>query len=221
MVVPENQEMRVVSLNIGRPQIVMCGGQQYSTAINRRSVDGPLEATPLGFVGDRVSNEKVHGGPDKAVCCYPHEHYAHWSPILGRELEVPSFGENLTTQGMLESDVCIGDVFRVGGAEMQVSQPRLPCSKLAGKLSEQRIIKWILENQFSGFYFRVLKPGAVQAGDPVERISHPHPDLSIARMVQLKSQPAPDPGLCGRLAALSDLSESWREHFRQPDRRPA
>lgn len=213
--------MRIVSLNIGRPQIVMAGGQQYSTSINRRPVEGLVEATPLGFAGDRVSNEKVHGGPDKAICCYSHEHYPHWSGVLGRELEVPSFGENLTTQGMLEIDVCIGDVFRVGGATVQVSQPRLPCSKLAGKLAEQRIIKWIHENQFSGFYFRVLQPGAVQSGDPVERFSHPHPDLSIARLVRLKSQPAPDPVLCGRLATLSDLSESWREHFRQPDRRPA
>lgn len=213
--------MRVVSLNVGRPQIVMSGGQQYSTSINRRPVQGPIEATPLGFVGDRVSNEKVHGGPDKAICCYPHEHYSHWSGILGRELEVPSFGENLTTFGMLESDVCIGDVFRVGGAEVQVSQPRLPCSKLAMKLAEQRIIRWIIENQFSGFYFRVLRAGVVRPGDLIERVSHPHPDLSIARMVQLKSQPDPDPVVSGRLAALADLSESWREHFRQSDRRPA
>lgn len=165
--------MRVVSLNVGRPQIVLSGGQQYSTSINRRPVQEPIEATPLGFVGDRVSNDKVHGGPDKAICCYPHEHYSHWSGILGRALEVPSFGENLTTLGMLECDVCIGDVFRVGGAEVQVSQPRLPCSKLAMKLAEQRIIRWIIENQFSGFYFRVLRAGVVRPRP--HRASQPSP----------------------------------------------
>lgn len=207
--------MRIVSLNIGRPQIVIAGGQQYSTSINRRPVDGPLELTPLGFVGDRVSNEEVHGGPDKAVCCYCIEHYAHWSEVLERSLDVPSFGENLTIEGLLETDACIGDVYRIGTVEVQVAQPRLPCSKLAGKLAEPRIIKWILENQFSGYYFRVLQTGRVQAGDSIERISRIHPDLPISRMVQLKTQRDIEPSLRDRLANLAELSQSWRDNFRR------
>ena len=207
--------MRVVSLNIGRPQIVIVGGQQYSTSINRKPVDGPLELTPLGFAGDRVSNDEVHGGPDKAVCCYCHEHYAHWSGILGRTLEVPSFGENLTTEGMQETDVCIGDVFRLGTAEVQVTQPRLPCSKLAGKLAEPRIIKWIFENQFSGFYLRILKPGAAKAGDAFERLSRPHPDFTIAQLVRYRADKNLGAEIRDRLASLSELSESWRAGFRR------
>lgn len=213
--------MRVVSLNIGRPQIVIVGGQQYSTSINRKPVDGPLELTLLGFVGDRVSNDEVHGGPDKAVCCYCHEHYAHWSGVLGRTLEIPSFGENLTTEGMPETDVCIGDVFRVGTAEVQVSQPRLPCSKLAGKLAEPRIIKWIFENQFSGFYFRILKPGTTKMGEAFARLSHPHPDLTIAQMVRYRADKTLGPEIRERLAGLPELSESWRENFRRAGGEPA
>src|ERR1051325_11063003 len=106
--------MRVVSLNIGRPQLRLKEGRPYSTAINRRPVDGPVELTATGFVDDRVSDSKNHGGPDKAVCCYPVEHYAYWRERLAAEMPLPSFGENFTTEGLLEEDVCIGDTFDVG-----------------------------------------------------------------------------------------------------------
>ena len=111
--------MRIISLNIGRPQLHLRDGRPYSTAIDRRPVEGPLELTESGLVDDRVSDSKSHGGPDKALCCYPHEHYAAWRALLASPLTVPSFGENLTTEGLLEDAICIGDTLAIGSAVLQ------------------------------------------------------------------------------------------------------
>lgn len=205
--------MHVHLVNIGRPQIILVAGRQYSSAIRRRPVEGAAELTLLGFAGDRVSDENVHGGPDKAVCCYPFEHYAWWRDTLGRTLAVPSFGENLTTVDMLETQVCIGDVFRIGTAEVQVTQPRMPCFKLANNLADPRAIVRIHENGFSGFYLRVLTTGAVKGADPIERIAHPHPDLTVHLLLSLRNDRNAAMPSAGRLARLPELSISWREYF--------
>lgn len=203
----------LVSLNIGRPQLLVKNGRQYSTAINRGPVPGPLELGVEGLAGDRVSDLNVHGGPDKAVCCYPSEHYPHWREKLGTPMDVPSFGENFTTAGLLETDVCIGDVFGVGGATVQVSQPRQPCGKLASKHDEPRLIHWVNESRFTGFYFRVLTPGAVRAGDPIELHARTHADLTIARLIEVRLSGEIDEATCRRLAALPELAQSWRKTF--------
>lgn len=201
------------SVSIGRPQIVLRGGQQYSTAINRRPVEGPIELTPLGLVGDRVSDDAVHGGPDKAVCCYPLEHYAFLGCELGTELVPPSFGENLTTVGLLEIEVCIGDVYRIGSATVQVSQPRGPCRKLADKLGSPRTIPLIHETGYSGFYFRVLEGGMIGSGDSVVLQERRHEDLAVAKLLRLKHEKTIDAALAARLAALPELARSMREAF--------
>ncbi|HKQ47350.1 MAG TPA: MOSC domain-containing protein [Phycisphaerae bacterium] len=206
--------MQIVSVNIGRPQLVARGGRTYSTSINRHPVTGPVHVTLEGFENDRVSDRSVHGGPDKAICCYSHEHYPFWQERLRHEMPVPSFGENLTTDGMLETDICIGDTYRIGSATVQVSQPRQPCAKLAGKHEEPRMIPWVWEEGFSGFYFRVLDTGAIGAGDAVELVSRPHPDLSIVRMLRLKRDVQLSDDLRERLVNLPELAASWRDAFR-------
>lgn len=205
--------MRVHAISIGRPQIVLRGGRQYSTAINRRPVEGPIELMTLGLVGDRVSDDTVHGGPDKAVCCYPHEHYAFWKDQLGAEPEIPAFGENFTTVGLLEHEVCVGDVFRIGPATVQVSQPRGPCFKLAHKLNYPNTISAIHETGYSGFYFRVLAGGTVRAGDDIVLQERRHSDLTVARLLHLKQASTIDAELAARLAALPELAQSMRESF--------
>lgn len=135
--------MHLVSLNVGRPQIVLRDGRQYSTAINRHRATSRVALGPEGLDGDRVADRNVHGGPDKAVCCYSREHYPYFSELLGHELAVPAFGENFTTAGLLESEVCVGDTYRVGSAVVQITQPRQPCFKLANKHRQPQIIEWI------------------------------------------------------------------------------
>lgn len=172
--------MKVISLNVGRPQIVLHQGRQYSTSINRTPVDGPVALTARGFVGDRVADSERHGSPDQAVCCYPHEHYAPWADRLGRAPIIPAVGENLTTTGLLEHQVCIGDTYRVGEALLQVSQPRGPCWKLANKHDAPQLVRWIEETGFSGFYFRVLEPAPIAAGDPIALVSRINPGRTVA-----------------------------------------
>lgn len=208
--------MQLISLNIGRPRIVIRNGRPYSTSINRAPVDGSLMLSVGGLEGDLVSDNNVHGGPDKAVCVYPHEHYATLARLLGEargapvELGIPSFGENFTTTGLLETDVALGDVFRVGGALVQVSQPRQPCFKLAGKLGDSRSISWIHERRCTGFYFRVLEPGRVAAGDGLDRRDRPAPELTIDRLMSIRLERSPDPETLRLLARHELLSTSWR-----------
>lgn len=205
--------MLVHSVNIGRPQIVLAPGRQYSSAIGRRPVPGPVELTTIGFAGDRVSDEKVHGGPDMAACCYPLEHYAWWNERLGRELAIPSFGENLTTSGLLETEVCIGDTYRIGTATVQVSQPRGPCFKLAHQLGAAEAISWIHENGFSGFYLRVIESGVIRPGDEIQAISRPNPDFPVRLLLRLKHDKAAAAPHAARLTRIPELSGRWRDFF--------
>lgn len=213
--------MQIVSLNIGRPQIVVRGDRQYSTAIDRRPVAGPLALSVEGFDGDRVSDLSVHGGPDKAVCCFASEHYADFSARLGRPLEIPSFGENLTLAGLLETAACVGDTFAIGTAAVQITQPRQPCFKLAGKLAEPRVIEWTYATGQCGFYFRVLQPGHVAPGAALALMARPHPELTIARLLRVRADASAEPELASRLAELPELSASWRDHFRKRGARRA
>ncbi len=202
--------MHVVSVNVGRPMLVVRDGRTYSTAINRRPSAGPVELGPEGFAGDRVSDLKHHGGPDKAACVYPFDHYDYWTGRLGRELAVPSFGENLTTQGLLETEVCIGDTFRIGAATVQVTQPRQPCFKLAGKHAEPRLIRWINEIGYCGFYVRTLAPGAIGPGDAIELLARPAPDMPVARALRIMLDKAAPREEVEALLAVEALSQAWR-----------
>lgn len=205
--------MQIFSLNVGRPQIVIAHGRTYSTAINRRPIEGRVVLGLEGLANDRVSDRNVHGGPDKAVCCYSQEHYPYFAAKLGRELAVPSFGENFTTDGMLETGVSLGDSYRIGSAVVQVSQPRQPCLKLAMKHDEPRMIEWVNERAFCGFYFRVLEIGEVGAGDAFELLARPHPDLTIERLMRIRLGDDGSEAEAMRLAEAVELSESWRMHF--------
>ncbi len=208
--------MKLLSVNVGRPHVLLRLGRQYSTAINKHPVSGPVEVTFDGLTGDRVSDTAVHGGPDKAVCVYPHEHYACFRDRLREargdpalELDLPSFGENFTTCGLIETEVFIGDRFRCGGARFQVTQPRQPCFKLAGKHSEPRMIAWVRESAFCGFYLRVLEAGVVCAGDRLER-TQVGSVVSVAAALRARLGAEKAPETIERLARLDSAAESLR-----------
>ncbi|HWL93418.1 MAG TPA: MOSC domain-containing protein [Phycisphaerae bacterium] len=207
--------MRIISLNIGRSQPMKRGDKSMSTSINRRPVAGPVELTPQGFVGDSATNKKHHGGPDKAVCCYPHEHYPLWRERLNDLLEIPAFGENLTTEGLLESDVCLGDVFRIGSAMVQISQPRQPCGTLAMRNNSSELPKWINEKAFTGFYLRVLEPGEVSVGDAIELLRRPNRGVTIESLLRAMLDKEAPPQRLRKLIQSPELSQAWRETFQK------
>ncbi len=165
------------------------------------------------FEGDGQADRVNHGGPDKAVCVYPFDHYAHWEEILGRRLSPGAFSENLTVSGVLETEACIGDVFGAGGAVVQVSQPRMPCSKVAGKNGERLLPLWISDTGYTGFYLRVLAEGMVRPGDAFEPIERNAARISVADVNDVIYERSGDPGLIEALAALPEFASEGRALF--------
>ncbi|HLF91795.1 MAG TPA: MOSC domain-containing protein [Anaerolineales bacterium] len=165
--------MQLLSLNRSLPQTIHLKGQTFTTGIYKTPAAGRIRLHTLGLEGDGQADLRVHGGVDKAVYLYPHEHYAYWQQTLGRtDLTPGQFGENFTVSGLLETEVHQGDVFCVGSAVIQITEPRYPCFKLAIKMERRDFPKLFLRSEFSGFYARVREEGEAGAGDPIERLTH-------------------------------------------------
>ena len=210
--------MKIVSLNVGAPSTQRYGEQELRTGGAKR----PVPRATLrfdNFDGDGQADLANHGGADKAVCAYPLDHYAYWERALGRKLESAAFSENLTVSGALETDVCVGAVFRAGGATVQVSQPRMPCGKLAGKNGERMLARWISETGYTGFYMRVLSEGLVAAGDTLDIVER-HPDrISITDVNGVIYGRSRDLALVERLAGLPEFAAEGRALFAERARR--
>ena len=208
--------MRVVSANVGIPREVPWKGKLITTGIFKSPVEGRVKIHLLNLDGDRQADLSVHGGPSKAVYAYPSEHYAYWQGELpGMELLWGMFGENLTTHGLLEREVRIGDRFRVGSAELVVTEPRMPCYKLGLKFGRDDIIKRFLASRRTGFYFAVLKEGEVQTGDPIEPIGRNLNQVTVADITDLYATKTRDAELLQRAAQVQTLPEEWRTYFRR------
>ncbi|NMO94519.1 MOSC domain-containing protein [Paenibacillus lemnae] len=203
----------IQSLNVGRPVTVQYRGKPLLTGIYKQPVKGPLYLSKEQFEGDGQADLVHHGGPDKAVCVYPFEHYSYWESELGKVMDPASFGENFTVTGMLEDEVCIGDTFRVGEAVVQVSQPRYPCFKLSQKHGVADLPARVLSTGCSGFYFRVLEEGYVSSGDDVVQLET-HPDRVTVREVlaELADRTGRE-AVIRRLAGVDALAEGIREQL--------
>ncbi|MDR9853453.1 MOSC domain-containing protein [Paenibacillus sp. VCA1] len=164
----------IVSVNVGKPVTVEYLGKPLTTGIYKRPVQGEVFVGRTQMDGDGQADTVNHGGPDKAVCVYPYEHYAYWEQELDKKLDYSAFGENLTVTGLLETGVCIGDVFEMGEVVVQVSQPRFPCFKLSSKHAVKDFPARVLDTGFSGFYLRILEEGRLSKDSRiVKRSSHP------------------------------------------------
>ncbi|MBO9128957.1 MOSC domain-containing protein [Bacillus sp. 165] len=205
--------MRILSLNVGKPVRIEYGGKDIETGIYKKPVDDVLFLSKLNFEGDGQADLVHHGGEDKAVCVYPYEHYAYWIEKYNIPLEYGAFGENLTTKGMTEEDICIGDTFQLGDAVVQVSQPRQPCFKIAKKHNIKEFPVMIQNTGFSGYYARVLQEGNVQPTCTMELISR-HPErisLSFANHTMYHDKTNKEAML--QIVAVEELAESWRNQF--------
>ena len=195
------------------PRDAVWRGEVVRTGIFKDPVSGPVEMHGDNLDGDRQADLSVHGGPDKAVYGYPSEHYGFWCEWLGQDaLPWGAFGENLTTEGLLEGDVCIGDRFAIGSALLEVSQPRIPCHKLAMRHERADLPKHFLASGRSGFYFRIARPGRVGAGDEIERIAADPRELSVAQ-VQSLARRGGDDALLQRAVDHPALAAVWREEL--------
>jgi len=207
--------MRVISVNVGRPQRVVWRTKTVLTSIWKHPVDGPVSVAPFNLSGDQQSDLTVHGGANKAIYGYPTEHYEYWRGELpGADLPWGAFGENLSTEGLLERDVAVGDRYRIGSAELIVTQPRIPCFKLGIRFGRDDMVRRFMESRRSGFYFAIAREGQLQTGDVIERLSREDGAVTIAELVGLFADDAPDPNLAHRALASAALPEFWKDELR-------
>jgi len=210
--------MKIISLNIGLPREVIWHGRSVTTGIYKEPVSAQVALRKLNLEGDRQADLTVHGGENKAVYCYPVEHYEYWKKELpGRELPMGMFGENFTVQGLLESDVHLGDRFRVGSAEVVVTQPRLPCYKLGVRFGSDDMVKRFLASGRGGFYLAVTREGELGAGDEISVISRDAnavPIPEIMRLYVLRRWGTEDLESLRRSMRVAALPEDWKEYFR-------
>jgi MOSC domain-containing protein YiiM len=204
---------KVISLNVGLPRTVKFHGQAVTTGIFKEPVKGRIKLRRLNLDGDKQADLTVHGGSDKAVYAYPAEHYDYWKKRLpNMKLPWGMFGENFTTEGLLEDQVNIGDVFRVGSSKLVATQPRMPCYKLGVKFGSMDIIRQFMNSKLTGIYFRVLKEGEVGAGDTIELISRDENDVTVKDIVQLVTGKG-DITTLRRAVRIKPLPEAWRQEF--------
>jgi MOSC domain-containing protein YiiM len=211
--------MKVISLNTGLPREVTWHGISVFTGIYKEPVEGRVPVRKLNLGGDRQADLTVHGGEQKAVYCYPSEHYGHWKRELpGRELPMAVFGENLTTEGLLEDSVHLGDRFAVGSAEFVVTQPRLPCYKLGIRFQDDDMVKRFLASGRTGFYFAVMREGQVGAGDEIKVTARDSNGVAISEITRLyvaKRYAEEDVTSVRRALRVAELPESWKGYFRE------
>ncbi|QOT09750.1 MOSC domain-containing protein [Paenibacillus sp. JNUCC32] len=205
--------MGIVSLNVGKPVTVDYQGKDLSTGIYKQPVEGPLFLSSLNFEGDGQADLINHGGLDKAVCAYPSEHYPYWERSLGKPMPYAAFGENLTLRGLLEDEVCIGDVYRIGGAVLQVSQPRYPCFKLSQKHGVKDMPARVLNTGYSGFYFRVLEEGRVSADSPVTRLDSQASGIAVLEVLRMMKDGRKDEQGLERMLEIDELASSLKSQF--------
>jgi MOSC domain-containing protein YiiM len=202
----------VKSLQVALPRLEVSGENAWQTGIFKTPTDQVLAVGPLGLEGDGVGDTVNHGGPDKAVCCHPWVHYEFWNAYFDWDLALGAFGENLTLLEVTEATVAIGDIWALGSARFQVSQPRTPCWKQSHKLGQVGFEKLTLRTGRSGFYLRVLEAGQIKAGDSITLLERPHPKATIVRLNRAMLE-KDNLELAEAFASLPALATGWRKMF--------
>ena len=208
--------MQLISVNVGLPGKVTWNGRTVLTGIFKEPVAGRVRVHRHNLEGDGQADRSVHGGPYKAVYLYPAEHYAAWrQEFPGIALSWGAFGENFTTEGIMETAMQIGDKLRIGTAVVRVTEPRMPCYKLGLRLERDDILERFLASGRTGLYLAVEQEGEVEAGDAFTLHTRAGHGLTIADVVRVFAHEKDDVGTMRRLALLPELSDSWREYFRK------
>jgi MOSC domain-containing protein YiiM len=205
------EQMKVISVNVGEPKTVMIDGKPLTTGIYKEPVSEPLFVTKLNFNGDGQADLVHHGGYDKAICAYPSEHFIKWKKQYHRPFSSGAFGENLTLKGLTEDEACIGDIFSIGTAVIQLSQPRQPCFKVAKRHGLSDLPLVLQKTGCTGFYFRVLQEGIIQQGDKLTLIERSLTPLSVRYVNRIYYMKKTNVEAMQKIIAEPTLSESWRK----------
>jgi len=204
-------DAHVVSVHLGK--VAPLGPEKTRSAIVKRAAEGRVAVTPLGLAGDEQADKSVHGGPDMAVYGYGARHYVAWAaeyPRHAAQFAPGGVGENLPIDGIVEEDICVGDIHAIGSAQLQVCQPRQPCFKFALKFNDSKLPRAMVHNGRSGWYYRVVQTGEIAAGDPVSLHARPHPDFAFPRLVEIVNHGEATVDELRRLAAMEGLARKLR-----------
>jgi MOSC domain-containing protein YiiM len=199
---------RIVSVNLGVPREAEWDGRRFTTAIVKTPAAGPVALRGVNLAGDDQADRTVHGGPDKAVYAYSAEDYAWWGGELSAALGPGTFGENLTTEGVDASGAVVGERWRIGDALLEVAGPRVPCYKLGWRMNDVRFVKRFGHALRPGAYLRIVEPGSVAPGDPVEVLARPAHGVTVrdvSRIFFFEPRRVPE------LLDVPELSASWHE----------
>ena len=197
---------------------VMRWAGRPASAIAKDQVTSKKWLTRTGIEGDEQADPSVHGGLEKALHHYAADHYRFWKeamPDIGDKLVPGGFGENLSSAGLTEEDLCIGDVIGMGEAIVQITQGRQPCWKLSAHVGREDMAPRFQKSGFTGWYYRVLQEGYIRAGDPITLIERPRPDWPLPAVIAARFDPRLDPARAGELAGIAEMSKSWRAGFRR------
>jgi MOSC domain-containing protein YiiM len=210
------ESMRLISVNVGLPGEITVGGKTVRTSIWKYPVECKVHVSVLNLDDDQQSDLSIHGGVNKAVYLYPSEHYSYWRAELpDAELPWGAFGENFTSEGILEDHTRIGDHIRVGSAEFVVTQPRMPCFKLGIRFSRPDMVKRFLQSKRSGFYLAVIREGDVEKNDAIEFSERQENGVTVTDIVNLYSVHSPNQELLRRAIEVPALAQSWKDFFRK------
>jgi MOSC domain-containing protein YiiM len=205
---------KILSVNVSLPKEIDFEGQKVRTGIFKEPVEGRVRLRTLNLDGDKQADLTVHGGPDKAVYAYPIEHYEYWRRLFTNiEMSNGMFGENLTVDGLKESEVSIGDVFQIGTSKVIATQPRMPCYKLGVKFGRMDILKMFLASGRSGIYFKVLEEGEVGAGDTIEQIRKDPNGITISDVVRLYASDKENIKMMQLAVKVEPFPDGWKHYF--------
>lgn len=207
------KEIIVESLNTGLPKKEIFNGRAVTTGICKKPVQGALNLTKSGFECDGVADLKHHGGVDKAVCVYSVDHYPYWEEVLGMKLTYAAFGENLSVSNVHETECCIGDIFQLGAATVQISQPRQPCKTLAARYGRNDLIKLVVDSGRTGFYLKVLEEGRVKTEDRLVLKKRDPNNITVSFANHILHHDHKNCNGINRVLAVPALSESWKKSF--------
>lgn len=211
----KDRNIEIIHFAIGLPKTMQYGNQkEMKTGICKNKTEEAF-LTKEGFRGDGVANLKYHGGTDRAVCIYPYEHYQLWEKEFDTSLPPSAFGENLTVANMLEQDVCIGDIYQLGEAVIQITQGRIPCSTITRRTNIQGLLKRMVETGYTGYLCRVLKEGTVRHHSKIELIQRHPQQVSILFANEVYFHRQRDAEGIKKVLEVQELAKSWRESLKE------
>ncbi|MEW9052453.1 MAG: MOSC domain-containing protein [Neobacillus sp.] len=202
----------IMHLAVGKPKEFNWNNKVEVSAIGKSTVQA-AELKKSGFVGDDVANHKFHGGPERAVCLYPFEHYAYWEKIFQKKLILPAFGENITASGMAEDQVCIGDIFKIGDTVVQVTQGRVPCATISKYNHENQFLKKVVETTLTGYFFRVLEEGSIMLDSEIMLVEKHAKEISVSFATQILFHQKQDKTSIEKILTVDALADDWRNRF--------